>query len=37
LTLPISLSPWVSDYLAPVVFLGGLGMWLYGLFLRMRS
>jgi hypothetical protein len=37
LSLPITLSPWVSDYLAPVVFLGGLGLWLYGLFLRMRS
>lgn len=37
LSLPISLNPWVSTYLAPLVFLGGLGMCLYGLFLRMRS
>jgi hypothetical protein len=37
LNLPITLSPWVSAYLAPVVFLGGLGMWLYGLFLKIRS
>jgi hypothetical protein len=27
----------VITYLAPVVFLGGLGMGLYGFFLRMRS
>jgi hypothetical protein len=37
LSIPIPLTPWVSDYLAPVIFLGGLGLWLYGLFLRMRS
>ncbi|MGC1485705.1 MAG: hypothetical protein WA789_18070 [Candidatus Acidiferrum sp.] len=37
LRLPVSLSPWVATYLAPVVFLGGLGMCLYGIFLRMRS
>lgn len=36
-TLPIQLSPWVSIYLAPLVFLGGLGMCLYGVFLRIRS
>jgi hypothetical protein len=37
LSLPITLNPWVITYLAPVVFLGGLGMSLYGFFLRMRS
>jgi hypothetical protein len=37
LSLPFPLNPWVTTYLAPVVFLGGLGMCLYGLFLRMRS
>lgn len=37
LSLPISLNPWVSTYLAPLVFLGGLGMSLYGIFLRLRS
>jgi hypothetical protein len=37
LSLPFPLNPWVTTYLAPIVFLGGLGMWLYGLFLRMRS
>jgi len=35
--LPVALTPWVTTYLAPVVFLGGLGMSLYGLFLKMRS
>ena len=37
LSLPFELNPWVITYLAPVVFLGGLGMSLYGFFLRMRS
>jgi hypothetical protein len=37
LHLPVFLTPWVTTYLAPVVFLGGLGMCLYGVFLRMRS
>lgn len=37
LQLPVSLTPWVTTYLAPVVFLGGLGMCLYGVFLRIRS
>jgi hypothetical protein len=36
LSLPFTLNPWVITYLAPVVFLGGLGMCLYGVFLRMR-
>jgi hypothetical protein len=37
LSLPFTLSPWLITYLAPAVFLGGLGMCLYGFFLRMRS
>ena len=37
LHLPVFLTPWVTTYLAPVVFLGGLGMCLYGVVLRMRS
>ena len=37
LSLPFPVSPWISTYLAPIVFLGGLGMWLYGVYLRMRS
>jgi len=36
-TLPFQLNPWITAYLAPVVFLGGLGMSLYGVFLRIRS
>ncbi|HEY2547716.1 MAG TPA: hypothetical protein VGI46_16715, partial [Candidatus Acidoferrum sp.] len=34
MSLPYSLSPIVTSYLAPVVFLGGLGMSLYGVYLR---
>src|SRR5579863_361462 len=34
LSLPFKLNPLVIAYLAPVVFLGGLGMSLYGVFLR---
>jgi hypothetical protein len=37
LSLPFQLNQWVITYLAPVVFLGGLGMCLYGFFLRIRS
>jgi hypothetical protein len=37
MSLPYSLSPIVTSYLAPVVFLGWLGMSLYGVYLRMRS
>jgi len=35
--LPIPLNPMVTTYLATIVFLGGLGMSLYGVFLRIRS
>src|SRR5208282_3751451 len=31
--LPFLLSPLVTTYLSPVVFLGGLGLCLYGVFL----
>jgi hypothetical protein len=37
LSLPISLTPWITTYLAPLVFLGGFGMSIYGLYMRMRS
>ncbi len=37
LNLPYPLNPLVTTYLSPVVFLGGLGMCLYGVFLRIRS
>ncbi len=35
--LPITILPLVTQYLTPLVFLGGLGLTLYGLFLRFRS
>jgi len=37
LSLPYPLSPLVTTYLAPAVFLGGMGMFLYGVYLRIRS
>ena len=35
--LPAPVLPLVTQYLAPLLFLGGLGLTLYGLFLRSRS
>jgi hypothetical protein len=35
--LPYPLNPLVTTYLSPVVFLGGLGMCLYGVYLHIRS
>jgi hypothetical protein len=35
--LPASVLPLVTQYLTPVIFLGGLGLTLYGLFLRIKS
>jgi hypothetical protein len=35
--LPVPVLPLVTQYLTPLIFLGGLGLTLYGLFLRMRS
>jgi hypothetical protein len=37
ISLPYPLNPLVTTYLSPVVFLGGLGLCLYGIYLRMRS
>ena len=37
MVLPYNLSPLVNTYLAPIIFFGGLGMSLYGIFLWMRS
>ena len=37
LRLPYPLNPVVTGYLALIVFLGGLAMALYGIYLRMRS
>jgi hypothetical protein len=36
-TLPISVPPVVTAYLAPVVFLSGLGLLIYGFYLRAKS
>src|SRR5438270_5862385 len=36
-TIPIGVSPLITAYLAPVVFLSGLGLLIYGLYLRVRS
>ena len=37
MTLPIAVPSEVTQYLAPVVFLAGLGMLVYGIILRMKS
>ena len=37
LTLPIAVPPLVTAYLAPVVFLSGLGLLIYGFYLRAKS
>jgi hypothetical protein len=36
-TVPVGVSPIVTAYLAPVVFLSGLGLLIYGFYLRARS
>ena len=36
-TLPIAVPPLVTAYLAPVVFLSGLGLLIYGFYLRAKS
>jgi hypothetical protein len=35
--LPVQVMPIVTSYLSPLLFLGGLGLTLYGLFQRMRA
>ena len=37
LQLPVDVLPIVSNYLSPLLFLGGLGFTLYGLILRVKS
>jgi hypothetical protein len=37
MSLPIAVPPMVTQYLAPVVFLAGLGLLVYGLILRVKS
>jgi hypothetical protein len=36
-TLPISVHPLITSYLAPVVFLSGLGLLIYGFYLQAKS
>jgi hypothetical protein len=36
-TLPISVNSAVNNYLAPLLFLGGVGLTLYGVYLRYKS
>lgn len=36
-TLPITVSSPVNSYLTPLLFLGGLGLTLYGFYLRNKS
>ena len=37
LAVPVNVQPVVVNYLAPLLFLGGLGLTLYGLFLRAKA
>ena len=37
MNLPVPIPPAVSQYLAPLLFVAGLGLVLYGLFLYMRG
>ena len=37
LRLPVEIVPAVTNYLLPLLFLGGLGLSVYGLFLRVKS
>lgn len=37
MTLPIAVPPLVTAYLAPVIFMAGLGLLVYGIILRMKT
>ena len=37
LQVPVFVLPLVTDYLTPLLFLGGLGLALYGFYLRIKS
>jgi len=37
LQLPVDIMPIVANYLTPLLFLGGLGLTLYGLILKAKS
>jgi hypothetical protein len=36
-TVPVTVSPIITTYLAPVVFLSALGLLVYGFYLRAKS
>src|SRR6266481_2966418 len=36
-TVPVTVSPIITTYLAPVVFLSALGLLIYGFYLRAKS
>jgi hypothetical protein len=36
-TVPVGVPPVVTAYLAPAVFLSGLGLLIYGFYLRAKS
>jgi hypothetical protein len=35
--LPAPVAPLVTQYLTPLLFVGGLGMTIYGLYLKVKS
>jgi hypothetical protein len=37
LEIPVAIQPAVVNYLCPLLFLGGLGLALYGLILKAKS
>ena len=37
LQVPVVIQPAVTNYLAPLLFLGGLGLTLYGFILKVKS
>jgi len=37
LEIPITIQPGIINYLAPLLFLGGLGLALFGLVLKAKS
>lgn len=37
LSLPLTIQPIVTNYLSPLLFLGGLGLAVYGLILKFKS
>jgi hypothetical protein len=37
LQIPVTIQPTIVNYLSPLLFLGGLGLTLYGLVLKAKS